>query len=190
LEAAVRGVCEPYFTRPLSEFSIAEVIGKLLRTAQKYELTLQPQLILLQKTLLNTEGLARTLDPDIDLWAVAQPVLEGILRERYNPKAFFEKLRAHWPEATHEAAALPRLLQRFLSQHVDGESQVRMRSDEIAQLVRISQRNQRQLFALAVAISAALAAGFVKLFLQPMPWVYALAGLSLLAFALAWPRKP
>jgi ubiquinone biosynthesis protein len=190
LEAAVRGVCEPYFTRPLSEFSIAEVIGKLLRTAQKYELTLQPQLILLQKTLLNTEGLARTLDPDIDLWAVAQPVLEGILRERYNPKRFFEKLRAHWPEATHEAAALPRLVQRFLSQQVDGESQVRMRSDEIAQLVRISQRNQRQLFALAVATGAGLAAVLMKLFLQPMPWVYALAGISLLAFAWAWPRKP
>lgn len=190
LEAAVRGVCEPYFTRPLSEFSIAEVIGKLLRTAQKYELTLQPQLILLQKTLLNTEGLARTLDPDIDLWAVAQPVLEGILRERYSPKSFLDKLRAHWPEATHEAAAVPRLLQRFLSQHVDGETQIRMRSDEIAQLVRISQRNQRQLFALALAISAALAAGFMKLFSQPVSWTYTLVGLSILAFAFAWPRKP
>jgi ubiquinone biosynthesis protein len=188
LEAAVRAVCEPYFTRPLSEFSIAEVVAKLLRTAQKYELTLQPQLILLQKTLLNTEGLARTLDPDIDLWAVARPVLEAILRERYSPATFLDKLRQRWPETAHDAAELPRLLQRFLIQHVEGQSQVQMRSEEIAQLVRASLRSQRQLFALVVAGSAGIAAVFMNL-LQPSPWVYGLAGLSLLAFALAWPRK-
>jgi ubiquinone biosynthesis protein len=75
LEAAARAVCEPYFTRPLSEISLAEVLVKLFRTAQRYELTLQPQLILLQKTLLNIEGVGRQLDPEIDIWAVAQPVL-------------------------------------------------------------------------------------------------------------------
>jgi ubiquinone biosynthesis protein len=190
LEGAVRAVCEPYFTRPLSEFSIAEVVAKLLRTAQKYELTLQPQLILLQKTLLNTEGLARTLDPDIDLWAVARPVLESILRERYSPAAFLDKLRQRWPETAHDAAELPRLLQRFLIQHVEGQSQVQMHSDEIAQLVRASLRSQRQLFALAVAGCAGISAVFMKLLLPPSPWFYGLAGLSLLAFALAWPRKP
>ena len=76
LEAAARAVCEPYFTRPLSEISLAEVLLKLFRTAQRYELTIQPQLILLQKTLLNIEGVGRQLDPDIDIWAVARPVLE------------------------------------------------------------------------------------------------------------------
>src|SRR5690606_14122870 len=70
LEAAARAVCEPYFTRPLSEISLAEVLVKLFRTAQRYELTLQPQLILLQKTLLNIEGVGRQLDPQIDIWAV------------------------------------------------------------------------------------------------------------------------
>jgi ubiquinone biosynthesis protein len=79
LEAAARSVCEPYFTRPLSEISLAEVLIKLFRTAQRYELTLQPQLILLQKTLLNIEGVGRQLDPEIDIWAVARPVLERIL---------------------------------------------------------------------------------------------------------------
>ena len=76
LEAAARSVCEPYFTRPLSEISLAEVLVKLFRTAQRYELTLQPQLILLQKTLLNIEGVGRQLDPKLDIWAVARPVLE------------------------------------------------------------------------------------------------------------------
>jgi ubiquinone biosynthesis protein len=86
LEAAARAVCEPYFTRPLSEISLAEVLVKLFRTAQRYELTLQPQLILLQKTLLNIEGVGRQLDPKIDIWAVAKPVLERILVERYSPQ--------------------------------------------------------------------------------------------------------
>src|SRR5690606_19053114 len=86
LEAAARPVCEPYFTRPLSEISLAEVLGKLFRIAQKYELTLQPQLILMQKTLLIIEGIGRLLDPKIDIWAVARPVLERILVERYSPQ--------------------------------------------------------------------------------------------------------
>ena len=86
LEAATRSVCEPYFTRPLSEISLAEVLIKLFRTAQRYELTLQPQLILLQKTLLNIEGVGRLLDPKLDIWAVARPVLQKILVERYSPQ--------------------------------------------------------------------------------------------------------
>jgi ubiquinone biosynthesis protein len=190
LEAAVRAVCEPYFTRPLSEFSIAEVVAKLLRTAQKYQLTLQPQLILLQKTLLNTEGLARTLDPEIDLWAVARPVLEAILRERYSPKAFVDRLQKQWPEIVHQASGLPALLQSALAQQVEGETSIRMRSDEIAQLVKISQRNQRQLFTLAVAVSAGFAAGLLYVFAGSGPMLYAAIALSLTGFALAWPRTP
>ncbi len=188
LEAAVRSVCEPYFTRPLSEFSIAEVVAKLFRTAQKYELTLQPQLILLQKTLLNTEGLARTLDPEIDLWAVARPVLESILRERYSPGRFAARLQQRWPEIMHQAADLPMLLQTFLAQHVQGESQVRMRSDEIAQLARISQRNQRQLFALVLGFTAGLGAAVFYVW-QPGVLSIGLALLAVAAFVLAWPRK-
>jgi len=188
LEAAVRSVCEPYFTRPLSEFSIAEVVAKLFRTAQKYELTLQPQLILLQKTLLNTEGLARTLDPEIDLWAVARPVLESILRERYSPGRFVARLQQRWPEIMHQAADLPSLLQTFLAQHVQGESQVRMRSDEIAQLARISQRNQRQLFALVLGFTAGLGAAVFYIW-QPGVASIGLALVAVVAFILAWPRK-
>ena len=71
-------MCEPYLTRPLSEVSLAELLAKLFKTAQKYQLTLQPQLILLQKTLLNIEGVGRTLDPELDIWATAKPVLQKI----------------------------------------------------------------------------------------------------------------
>ena len=80
----MRSVCEPYFTRPLSEISLGEVLVKLFKVAQRYQLTLQPQLILLQKTLLNIEGIGRLLDPKLDIWAEARPVLERILRERYS----------------------------------------------------------------------------------------------------------
>jgi ubiquinone biosynthesis protein len=94
LEAAVRSVCEPYFTRPLAEISLGEVLAKLFRVAHKYELTIQPQLLLLQKTLLNIEGLGRLLDPKLDIFQVAKPVLDQILAERYGLNAVMSELRA------------------------------------------------------------------------------------------------
>ena len=98
LEAAVRGVCEPYFTRPLSEISLAEVVLKLFQTARRYELTVQPQLILLQKTLLNIEGVGRLLNPRIDIWATAEPVLKDIWRRRHGPRRILRTLRQRVPE--------------------------------------------------------------------------------------------
>ena len=190
LEAAVRSVCEPYFTRPLAEFSIAEVVAKLFRTAQKYELTIQPQLILLQKTLLNTEGLARTLDPQLDLWEVARPVLEEILRDRYSPKAFMTKLQKQWPELVHQASDLPVLLKKVLQQQAEGQSEVLMRSDELAALVKASQRNQRQLFGLVFGFTAGLAACALFIVLRQDAWTWVAVGISILGFASAWPRKP
>lgn len=189
LEAAVRSVCEPYFTRPLAEFSIAEVVTKLFRTAQKYELTLQPQLILLQKTLLNTEGLARTLDPELDLWTVARPVLEEILRERYSPKAFMAKLQKQWPELVHQASDLPVLLKQVLQQQAQGQSKMLMRSEELADLVKASHRNQRQLFGLVFGFTAGLASCALFIVYRQDVWTWVAAGISFLGFASAWPRK-
>ncbi|MEO6171607.1 MAG: ubiquinone biosynthesis regulatory protein kinase UbiB, partial [Arenimonas sp.] len=116
LEAAIRAVCEPYFTRPLSEISLAEVLVKIFRTAQRYELTLQPQLILLQKTLLNIEGVARQLDPKLDLFAVAKPVLETILRERYSPATLMTELQKRMPEIISQAPDMPRLIRNWFAQ--------------------------------------------------------------------------
>ena len=190
LEAAVRSVCEPYFTRPLAEFSIAEVVTKLFRTAQKYELTLQPQLILLQKTLLNTEGLARTLDPELDLWTVARPVLEEILRDRYSPKAFMTKLQKQWPELVHQASDIPELLKKVLQQQAEGQSTMLMRSEDLANLVKASQRNQRQLFGLVFGFTAGLAACALFIVIRHDTWTWLAVGISVLGFASAWPRKP
>ena len=121
LTAAVRTVCEPYFTRPLAQISIAELVVNLFQTARRFELTLQPQLILLQKTLLNIEGVGRMLDPEIDIWAVAHPVLKRILRERYSPRRTLREVRKRVPEWLHAAPQFPELVRDALRQVARGE---------------------------------------------------------------------
>ncbi|NLG60393.1 MAG: ubiquinone biosynthesis regulatory protein kinase UbiB, partial [Gammaproteobacteria bacterium] len=160
LEAAVRGVCEPYFTRPLSEISLAEVLGKLFRTAQKYELTLQPQLILLQKTLLSIEGLGRLLDPEIDIWAVARPVLERILAERYSPRRLAREFRRRLPELVTKAPEMPRLVHAWLDQQVSGRHELQMRSYDLVRLTGEIRSLQRRAVA-AIAGSGLLVAAAV-----------------------------
>lgn len=144
LEAAARSVCEPYFTRPLSQISLAEVLLKLFRVAQRYQLTLQPQLILLQKTLLNIEGVGRQLDPQLDIWAVARPVLERILIERYSPRRALKELRKRLPELMTHAPDMPRLLHSWLRQQVEGQHRVDIRSVELRALDRSVRRLQRR----------------------------------------------
>jgi ubiquinone biosynthesis protein len=142
LESAVRSVCEPYFTRPLSEISLGEVLVKLFSVARRYELTIQPQLILLQKTLLNIEGVGRLLDPKLDIWAVAHPVLEQILREKYSLKGLREDFRKHLPEFVRGAPELPRLVHAWLKQSVAGEHSLNMRSPDLHVLAETQRRAQ------------------------------------------------
>ena len=186
LEAAARAVCEPYFTRPLSEISLAEVLTKLFRTAQRYELTLQPQLILLQKTLLNIEGVGRQLDPRLDIWAVAKPVLERILRERYSPRHVLREFRKRLPELMTRAPDVPRLLHAWLEQQVEGRHAVAVRSRELAELARTLKAMQRRGVAailgsgllLVAAVLYALDAGGPRLFAVPASaWIAGLGGL-------------
>jgi len=196
LEAATRSVCEPYFTRPLSEISIAEVMVKLFRTAQRYQLTLQPQLILLQKTLLNVEGVARLLDPKLDIFSVASPVLENILRERYSRKTLMAEFRKRLPELITHAPDMPRLLRDWLSQQVDGRHSLRMQSDDLAELARISREGQRHavyaILGTGLMITAAVLFTFDRggphlLHLTAATWIAAAAALG--AFMAAWPRR-
>jgi ubiquinone biosynthesis protein len=196
LEAAARAVCEPYFTRPLSEISLAEVLVKLFRTAQRYELTLQPQLILLQKTLLNIEGIGRLLDPKIDIWAVARPVLQRILVERYSPKRLLVEFRKQLPELVTRAPEMPRLLHAWLSQQVAGEQVMHMQSRDLRELSRSVRDLQRRMVAsilgtgllIVAAVLYGFDAGGPRLWSIPASaWVAGIGGLaSLLA---AWPRR-
>jgi len=196
LEAAVRAVCEPYFTRPLSEISLAEVLVKLFRTAQKYQLTLQPQLILLQKTLLNIEGVGRQLDPQLDIWAVAKPVLQRILIKRYSPRHAVNELRKRLPEIMTQAPDMPRLIHSWLRQQVEGQHELSMRSKDLAQLNLTLARMQRRvvtaiagagLLVVASVLHAFGVGGPVLLGVPLLTWVTGSIGVvSLLS---AWLRK-
>ena len=191
LEAAVRAVCEPYFTRPLSEISLAEVVVKLFQTARRFDLTIQPQLILLQKTLLNIEGLGRQLDPGIDIWAVAHPVLKRILRQRYSPRRAWKNLRDHLPQWLHAAPEMPELLHGWLRRSAEGRQQMQVNVAELAALREAQRRTQRTLAGGLAGIAFTLVATALWT-LAPArgAWPPLLAGIAALgAFSWAWPWR-
>ncbi len=114
LEAAIRACCEPYFDRPLKEISLGLVLMRLFQTARRFHVEIQPQLVLLQKTLLNVEGLGRELDPDLDLWSTAKPFLEKWMIEQVGPEKLFAQLMAEAPAYAKLLPGLPRLLSQYL----------------------------------------------------------------------------
>lgn len=189
-------MCEPYFTRPLSEISLAQVLIKLFRVAQRYELTLQPQLILLQKTLLNIEGVGRQLDPKLDIWAVARPVLERILRERYSPRRVLRELSKRLPEIMTHAPDMPRLVHSWLKQQVEGRHQIDIRSTELLAL-DLSLRKLQTRVVTAITGSGLLVVAAVLYGLHPdgwylgtVPvWSWISGGAGSAALLVAWLRR-
>lgn len=116
LEAAVRTVCEPIFEKPLKEISFAQVLLSLFRTARRFDMEVQPQLVLLQKTLLNIEGLGRQLYPDLDLWATAHPYLERWIKQRFHPKTLWGELKRYAPDWMEKFPQVPNLVFNGLQQ--------------------------------------------------------------------------
>ena len=114
LESAVRAVCEPYFDRPLKEISLGLVLMRLFQTSRRFNVEIQPQLVLLQKTLLNIEGLGRQLDPDLDLWNTAKPFLEKWMIDQVGPKKLWQQLLAEAPRYAKLLPELPRLMHDYL----------------------------------------------------------------------------
>jgi len=117
LEAAIRAVCEPYFDRPLKEISLGMVLMRLFQTSRRFHVEIQPQLVLLQKTLLNIEGLGRQLDPELDLWSTAKPFLEKWMLEQVGPQRLWRELKAQAPQYAKLLPQLPRLLSEYLQQN-------------------------------------------------------------------------
>ena len=113
-ENAIRSVCEPIFEKPLKEISFGKLLIRLFQTSRQFNMEIQPQLTMLQKTLLNVEGLGRDLDPDLDLWKTAQPFLENWLSEQYGPKSLLKSIKKEFPEWVNIAPKLPRLIHVFL----------------------------------------------------------------------------
>ncbi|MCV6605425.1 MAG: AarF/UbiB family protein, partial [Porticoccaceae bacterium] len=113
---AIRSVCEPIFQRPLSEISYGHILVSLFRTARRFDMEMQPSLVLLQKTLLNVEGLGRQLHPELDLWATAHPFLERWLKRRVSPSALLEKVKRYGPEWLEHLPQIPQMVYRSLQQ--------------------------------------------------------------------------
>lgn len=116
LEAAIRMVCEPIFEKPLKDISFGHVLISLFRTARRFDMPVQPQLVLLQKTLLNIEGLGRQLYPDLDLWTTAHPFLERWLKKRFHPKSLWGELKRYGPEWMEKFPQIPQLIFNGLQQ--------------------------------------------------------------------------
>jgi ubiquinone biosynthesis protein len=142
LESAIRAVCEPYFDRPLREISLGMVLMRLFQTSRRFQVEIQPQLVLLQKTLLNIEGLGRELDPDLDLWSTAKPFLEKWMLEQIGPKKFWEQLKSQAPIYATLLPELPRLLAEYLKAKREPEHK------ELKQLLAEQKRTNRLLQAM------------------------------------------
>ena len=114
LEGAIRAVCEPHFDRPLKDISLGVVLLRLFQTSRRFNVEIQPQLVLLQKTLLNVEGLGRELDPDLDLWATAKPFLERWMNDQVGWTGLVERLKHEAPRYAQLVPELPRLIHQAL----------------------------------------------------------------------------
>ena len=149
LESAIRSVCEPYFDRPLKEISLGMVLMRLFQTSRRFQVEIQPQLVLLQKTLLNIEGLGRQLDPELDLWSTAKPFLEQWMLEQIGPQRLWKQLKDEAPRLAKMLPELPRLVHAFLQRDKDEERR------QLMELIQMQQRTNRTLQAILL-----LALGF------------------------------
>lgn len=158
LEAATRTICEPYLARPIEEISFGEVMLKTFHMAKRFKLIIQPELMLLQKTLLNIEGLGRQLYPQLDVWQTSEPVLRDIMRQHYGPKNAIEKFKENLPKWIEQAAETPLLIHQLLSQQVKPLPRHLRLEQQAAKRRRIKIQNQQKLTLLAAAglISTAL----------------------------------
>lgn len=185
-EAAIRTVCEPVFQKPIGELSFGQLLVHLFTVARRFDMTVQPSLVLLQKTLLNIEGLGRQLYPQLDLWQTAQPFLERWVEDRYAPAQFIKRLQRQAPSWLEQLPQVPDLLLQNLkqSQHLAELTAVQQR--QLAQMQSSARKAQRRRLLALVAVL--LGAGFVLLnpvVIQTAGIDPAQAGLIIAAIALA-----
>jgi len=163
LEAAVRTVCEPIFNKPLKDISFGQVLLRLFQASRRFNVEIQPQLVLLQKTLLNVEGLGRQLDPDLDLWVTAKPILERWMRAQVGVSGMIERIKDEAPQWSRMLPQLPRLVHAVLEQQA---SPVRQRHSATERLIRElidEQRRTRRWVGLVGALTLAGALAIVLL---------------------------
>jgi ubiquinone biosynthesis protein len=159
-EAAIRTVCEPIFDKPLKDISFGKTLLRLFQTARRFEMEVQPQLVLLQKTLLNIEGLGRQLDPELDLWKTAKPFLERWMNERIGWRALLRGVQDEAPSWAGSLPQLPRLLHQTLSE----SGRQRAAQERRLETLAAGQRRQgRLLTAIGLVATALLALELYRL---------------------------
>ncbi len=156
LEGAIRAVCEPFFDRPLKEISLGLVLMRLFQASRRFNVEIQPQLVLLQKTLLNIEGLGRQLDPDLDLWVTAKPILERWMSEQIGPRGLLERLRQESSQWVQLLPSIPRLAHRALSVASEARGDGGLDNALLTQLIREQRRTRAALWALVLLVAAAI----------------------------------
>lgn len=169
LESAIRSVCEPIFNKPLSEISFANVLLRLFETARRFNMEIQPQLILLHKTLFNIEGLGRELYPELDLWKTAHPVLRQWMDEQMGPRAVIESLRDNLPQLGEAIRELPAIIHTLSEQAKRGDIKVRLDSPELQAITAQLRLQQQQRFKIGVG-GIVLVCGTLILTLGPTAW--------------------
>jgi len=194
-ESAIRTVCEPIFEKPLKDISFGNVLLRLFQTARRFNMEVQPQLVLLQKTLLNIEGLGRQLYPDLDLWKTAKPFLERTLSEQLGARALFRNFKASIPELNRSVPELPMLAHRLLEQATTGKLRVEWTSPELKRLRRDLRRANRNSILATIGTGLLLAAaiiygldGHAPLLVFGAPWLTWICGVAgIVMLAVAWP---
>ena len=189
MESAVRTVCEPVFDRPLKDISFGNILLRLFEISRRFDMEVQPQLILLQKTLLNIEGLGRELYPQLDVWNTASPILREWMRERVSPWQLLKSLRQQAPELIEAARALPALIQGAVQRARGGTLRMQIDAPAIEALREEMRRSSRRRDAITVG-AAILLGGLVWLGVEAGTgwpgWILTVAGA--LWLALAWRR--
>tara|TARA_B100000029_G_scaffold24310_1_gene23971 strand:- start:10775 stop:12427 length:1653 start_codon:yes stop_codon:yes gene_type:complete len=183
--ASIRSVCEPIFEKPLSEISFGQVLIQLFATARRFNMEVQPQLVLLQKTLLNIEGLGRQLYPDLDLWTTAKPYLERWMRERFGPKAAWKELKRQLPGWVEKAPQIPNLMHGALTRlnHLDENQQKMQEQLEVLNAALEAQRLQKRHQTLGIMITVTGGLLWWQSYALALPEI---AGLSIGAAGLIW----
>ena len=158
-ENAIRSVCEPIFQKPLSEISFGQVLLSLFKEARRFNISIQPQLLLLDKTLLNIEGLGRTLYPDLDLWATAKPFLERLVKDKYSLKGSVKKISDQLPELIAEIPQLPMLAINALKQFESGALQQDITKKQTDAIIKQLRENAAKQSAIIIASALLILAG-------------------------------
>jgi ubiquinone biosynthesis protein len=159
LESAVRATCEPIFDRPLKDISFGQVLLRLFQTSRRFNVQVQPQLVLLQKTMLNIEGLGRQLDPELDLWKTAKPYLERWMAEQVGWRGMVERLKAEAPRFAHIFPQLPRLVHQVLEHH----SHAKLSNEELLNMLVLERRRTNRLLGVVAALAGAVVIGLAVL---------------------------